>query len=547
MALLFLFVWSYYSELIIQRELYQRENIIKEVKSELAYKHEFTKQGVRQLYFEEDLIEDLVFALQHDYQDYLEYRLNKFAESDSFVPYNFDLFIKNYYSRNPDIVALQIQNEVLNTQYQYLFDHSSWYISEMNDDVDAKERFYTVKVSINDPVSLERIGTMTAYYSYQGFDRVLSRVDEPLKGSVTLSNKEGKNYYTYGEKYKEISPEFGSGNKELKSGGTYFVNSSVEPMSEVMVTSILPRNEVKNLRGYGFRVVLMTSGLAFIAIAIPYFSLRSYSKRVDEIIGKMKEVQNGDMKARISNVKVCDDLSIIAHTFNETLDTLDDYLNKMYFSKLKQKEAELAHLQAQINPHFLYNTLEAIRMKSMAEGGQTSAKMIVQLSKIFRHSLNKAEMVTIREEINHAFEYIELFKNRFPNQLICRFEVGKKVENCYVIPFILQPLIENFLMHGFKRDRDDNKLFIKIEEERQQLSIIIEDNGIGIDSRKVKEIEKKINNLDSDSESIGLSNVNQRIVLKHGENYGVKIESEYGCGTLIKVKLPIIKEVQSYG
>lgn len=278
--------------------------------------------------------------------------------------------------------------------------------------------------------------------------------------------------------------------------------------------------------------------LTVIAIILPYFSLRRHSKRVDQIVTKMREVQDGNLDLKIDTGKVNDDLSVISVTFNETLDELNNYINKVYTSKIKQKEAELASLQAQINPHFLYNTLEAIRMKSLTEGSRTTAKMIVQLSELFRYSLRTAELVTLEEEQNHARQYIELFKVRFPGQLSCHF-VGNESLNRYLIPpFILQPLIENFLLHGFKQNSNDNIIEIKMCEKNETLWIEIEDNGKGISKDKLEQIKCKLDKGESSTNSIGLINVNERIRLKYGTNYGVMIQSIPEVKTVVSVRLP---------
>lgn len=127
MASLFLFLSNYYSDFIVQREVDKHGAIIDEIKSDFLEKHQFVSQGVRNLYLEKDLIQDLAFALQHDYEEYIGYRLDKFANSDSFVPYNFDIYVKNYFSRDDTVVALDIKNDTLGTEYFYMFNHLRWY------------------------------------------------------------------------------------------------------------------------------------------------------------------------------------------------------------------------------------------------------------------------------------------------------------------------------------------------------------------------------------------------------------------------------------
>ncbi|WP_417898729.1 sensor histidine kinase [Bacillus haimaensis] len=554
MSILFVFLSEYYSNFIIQRELDRHATVVKEIQSEIRKKHQFVNQGVQQLYLDKRLIEDLAFALQHDYQEYIGYRLDKFSKSESFVPYNFDLFVKNYFSRDSDLVALQIQNDTFGTEYVFLFDHSRWYESNyfsngdteslQTDEFEGKD-LYMVEERINDPVSLERLGNVSVFFTYDNLKQLLSLRESTVNGSFLIMDENRKVYFSYGDIEKDVQKElkYSAVEKEIKLDEHYYVQSSIEPSSQLMVTAIIPEGELAPLLTYRYTIFFLILFLTTVAIALPYFSLRGYSKRVDEILMKMKEVQEGNLEARIETSKLDDDLTIISTTFNEMLEELQDYINKVYFSKLKQKEAELANLQAQINPHFLYNTLEAIRMKSLAEGGKTSAKMIVQLAQLFRYSLRTGELVTVLNEWNHAEQYIELYKIRFQNSLKTEFVMDEKLRDYYVPPFILQPLIENFLIHGFNRDSEGNELTVLVYEKHQKLWVEIKDNGKGIDLPQLETIKKRLNNMEGSSDSIGLGNVHQRIRMKYGNPYGVEIESTPEINTTVTVILPLLSEV----
>ncbi|WP_413376541.1 sensor histidine kinase [Alkalihalobacillus sp. 1P02AB] len=551
MAILFVFLSEYYSDFIIQREVDKQETIVNQIKNEINEKHQFVNQGIRQLYLEERLIEDLAFALQHDYQEYIGYRLDKFSNSDSFVPYNFDIYVKNYFSIDPDVVALEIRNESLGTEYIYLYNHSKWHQTKFNSDIEMNiieqhhNNVYIVEEQINDPVSLERLGNVSVYFTYENLNRLLSLREDNVQGMVFITDQDMNLYYSNNQIPIGIIEQlnYSSTQTQIKLDEVYYVHSSIETTSGLMVTAIIPKSEMVPLLTYRLTILSLILLLTFFAIALPYFSLRGYSKRVNLIVDKMREVQAGDLKVRIETKKYDDDLTIISDTFNETLEELNEYINKVYFSKLKQKEAELANLQAQINPHFLYNTLEAIRMKSLAEGGKSSAEMIVQLATLFRYSLKAADLVTIKEEQNHAHQYIELFKSRFKNQLKSDFHIDDKLKNYYVPPFILQPLIENFLLHGFRRGSEENRLIVTLDENDGVLSMEISDNGKGIEREKLLEIRKRLERVEGSSSSIGLGNVHQRIRLKYGASYGVSIESTLDMGTIVKVRLPIVSEV----
>jgi len=550
MAILFVFLSAYYSDFIIQRELDQRNVIMNEMKSEVQGKHQFVNLGVKQLYLEKHLIEDLSFALQHDYEEYNKYRLDKFSRSDSFVPYHFDIFVKNYFTRDLDIVALNIQNETLETNYLYLYNQRKWkkYNREDGTNLNNDEHFMVVKEQINNPVSLERIGEMSVYFSYDSIDRILNLREASIKGTYLISDSDMNILYLNGVLTDRMKSEisYKSTINKVKADQTYYIQSTIDPMSQLQFTSIVPRRELTQLLTYKRTILSIILLLSVVAIALPYFSLRGHSQRVNRIVDTMRKVQEGDLQARIqSDIKTEDDLSIISDTFNETLDELNNYVDKIFYSKLRQKEAELSNLRAQINPHFLYNTLEAIRMKSLSEGGGESATMIVQLGQLFRYSLDSGDQVTLEKELNHAIQYIELFKIRFPEQLTSELVIEDNLRKSVVPAFILQPIIENYLIYGFRRDASTNKVIVEIFEVDQGIEIKIKDNGLGIEKNQLHAIKDRLHRHIDSKNSIGLGNVNQRIQLKYGEKYGVQIESLYNESTIVTLLLPKVLEVDS--
>lgn len=170
--------------------------------------------------------------------------------------------------------------------------------------------------------------------------------------------------------------------------------------------------------------------------------------------------------------------------------------------------------------------------------------MIVQLAHLFRYSLKSADLVPVEDEINHAHQYIELFKVRFPDQLTTELYVEEELKSLYLPPFILQPFIENFLIHGFRRDRQDNHLSVSIHKMGDTAKIIIEDNGTGIEQDRLHSIMERLKEEVGSTSSIGVGNVHRRIRLKYGEGYGVEIKSIAGVKTTVQITLPFMKEVQ---
>ena len=207
------------------------------------------------------------------------------------------------------------------------------------------------------------------------------------------------------------------------------------------------------------------------------------------------------------------------------------------------RKAEFELLQAQINPHFLYNTLDAIVWSAEAGNQKQVVKMVGSLSEFFRTSLNKGkEIVTVREELQHVRSYLEIQQIRYQDILSYEINVPEELNN-YLIPKItVQPVVENALYHGIKNRRGGGKITVTGYAEEENYIIKVTDDGIGMDAERLDQVRRGLTDQDPDSGKIyGLYNVNERIRLEFGEEYGISIESEYEKGTEITIKLPCKK------
>ena len=206
------------------------------------------------------------------------------------------------------------------------------------------------------------------------------------------------------------------------------------------------------------------------------------------------------------------------------------------------RKAEFELLQAQINPHFLYNTLDAIVWSAEAGNQKQVIQMVGSLSDFFRTSLNRGrEIVTVREDLQHVCSYLEIQKIRYMDILEYEILVPEEL-NDYRIPKItLQPLVENALYHGIKNKRGGGKITLRGHEEKDFFTIEVEDNGIGMTEERLLAVRKGLSEkAPQESELYGLYNVNERIRLNFGDEYGIVISSEHEEGTVVEVRLPKI-------
>lgn len=211
--------------------------------------------------------------------------------------------------------------------------------------------------------------------------------------------------------------------------------------------------------------------------------------------------------------------------------------------RVSEKESQLQYLQSQINPHFLYNTLESIRWMAIKVKNENLANQINNLANHFRHALNGGrDMTTVKEEIKHIEGYLMIQKNRFGERLHVKIEKDDNLNNYPVLNLILQPLVENSIVHGLERKLGDWFVEIKIYKKDKCIVYSVKDNGMGIDEDYIKE---KMKPDYAGKDALALNNVNKRLKYKYGEEYGLQFNSEIGIGTTIVIKFPILEEDKS--
>ncbi|MGG0286632.1 sensor histidine kinase [Peribacillus butanolivorans] len=575
MFLLLLVLSRYYTEVIIQKEMDASTETLERVESYLQQKDEHVQYVMQELYLKTDLIyNDIAFALQHDYDSYLAYRLDKYSENSSFIPNNLNTFFQAYFSQDPDINAVRLKSASPSTEYEYINSHYRWnkYMDKREQkkgnqegiavhpqDLQLKqveweqERsiFNNIQISrsINDPATLKKLGDLTVFYDTAGIQDLIRLRKSQFKGTVHVFQRNGDYLYssddgTIPAPLKDIS--FETSFKKIKwKGKNYYINTLADDHMGYLYVGFMPEDDIKKITIVHRYMLLSTVLLSCIAIAVTYFAMRSYSRRINKIETAIHEVRDGNLQIRIPDSREKDELTAISESFNDMLDDLNMYIKDVYVLNIRQREAEMKALQSQIQPHFLYNTLEAIRMKAIADGSKPTSNMIYSLGQLFRYSLSSKEIVQISDEIQHVKEYIGLNQIRYSNRLHVTYEIPENCLDEKILKFTLQPLIENYLIHGFRKETNNNELLIKVQRIHREIEIIIKDNGRGMPIDKLLAIQTKLLEGTTTSEgSIGLSNVHQRIQLKYGQNYGIQISSNEGEETIVEVRIPAARREQ---
>lgn len=306
------------------------------------------------------------------------------------------------------------------------------------------------------------------------------------------------------------------------------------------VVGILPYTEIfaKN-QSTKNTIVFIAVVSVIVAILLGIVSIRFLSRRIKFINKAIQKVQVGDFTYRIPVDNTKDEISNIAVNFNQMCDWIINYIEKGYLSELKQNEAQLYALQSQIDPHFLYNTLEIIRMEALASGNEQVSHMIEILSQLFRNSIKGDRYVQIKDELNFCKNYLELYNMRYADILSVEYQIEEDILEFGIMKHLLQPILENCIVHGLNHRFMDNQIIVKGYRQDHGIRIEISDNGHGIADNELKQIKKTLSASDiTGQQSIGIFNVHQRIRLAYGAEYGLDISSKKDEGTTILLHIP---------
>lgn len=292
--------------------------------------------------------------------------------------------------------------------------------------------------------------------------------------------------------------------------------------------------------------IVLSGVCALFAIVMIMLFSWSFSQRVEHFRKQMEKAASGsfELEEKLGGndeiSQLYDYLSIMIHDIQKLLSEV--YQEKIHAEQLKtsQKDAELKMLTSQINPHFLYNTLETIRMKARVNKQYEIEELVKMLGKILRSSIQAGEKeVAVKSEVELVEYYLKIQQYRFGERITYSIFVENGLENKMMMPLILQPIVENSIIHGLEGREENGHICIKVRSSDKDMVISVEDDGNGIETEKLAELRKELESHRFKGEHIGICNVNQRIKLKYGDSYGVTIDSLEGEGTIVEMRIPV--------
>lgn len=406
-------------------------------------------------------------------------------------------------------------------------------------------RGYSFIYCLRDVITKVNIGAIQADYSVSEVQKFLSSNYPGVKGDFLVIDLEGNVLFdTSGSWYDAPFPwaePFISCKKMDNVLVTldhekYYVNMEAHSYPNIRVIGLVSQKTLSADIRKNIALILLATGsvTALTCIGI-YLYLNSSSRQLNLIYLTMLRIQNGELDSYIPvDNKHKNELVDISVSFNDMLRNLNLYIDKVYKTEIENQRYKLKALQSQINPHFLYNTLEAIRMKAVLQEEPEIGEMIYILSKIFRNSIKNESILPVRQEIENCKNYLRLCDIEYKNLFRYHFQVENALLTEPIIQHALLVMIENYIMHGFDSNRTDNYVHVTGCVENGFAVFRVRDNGFGIKTTELERLrlsflEKSIDHV----ERIGLKNIYQRMKLLYGENCDLQILSEFGQGTEI--------------
>lgn len=496
----------------------------------------------------------------------------KVSETTNLRPYLEGLFIFSY---NGEVY--QESGMDYSIKHDYIFTRSRWFSTMKNlnqknylmathlqDDIisegQSRKVFSYVK-EINDISSRKPIGAILVDMDTDVFKNILDNMNVTQYQDFLVVDNNKTILYDTKEEY--ISTQFRSpyiidvlklkkGNlMESIDGHQVLVSFNTSTVTNWTVISIVPVSIMyKNITTLAYVIIIIIILCMLLAFIIAIYLGRNITKPISNLRSLMKKAESGDFDVSIS-VNTRDEIGELSLSFNRMLSKIKELIIKVYKTDILRKEAELNALQSQINPHFLYNTLQIMDMIAEKKGVVVISTICQALSDIFRYSINCGkEIVPLSSELEHVKNYINIQKLRFSDKFDIIYSINEELYNYKIIKLLLQPLIENALLHGIENKKGPCTIIVAGELKDNTIFITIQDTGVGMDEYQLEALRKSLSEDIIHAEihgnaprSIGIKNVNARIKLYFGEQYGILINSELNVGTTISVVIPAIKYI----
>ena len=503
------------------RQVSQR--VLTRTVSEVEYYYRESARSAQSLVDNQARIEGIYKYFSLSTPDYFYWQLERKASpyiSVSIYENIDDLYVRNDFVTGVAIV-LQDSTEV----YVSKRDNRSGY--KVSADA-FKPDANSFAIPVSDPVSDQALGVIYVSVSSDVFYKAIDNTRGNIPIAVSITSPFETDMFHQGE----------------KSDREEWVQDETAHGYQVQVA--VPRDYV-NSGSISSSIFILALSLLFIVIL--YVTLKKtfsqYQTQVVDLVETIHDIAQGEQGKRIDLTKKDQELLVIAETTNDMLDRLERNIHDIYQLELSQKDANMRALQAQINPHFMYNTLEFLRMYAVMENQNELADIIYEFSSLLRNNISDERETTLKQEVEFCRKYSYLCMVRYPKSIAYGFKIDPELEEMRIPKFTLQPLVENYFAHGVDHRRTDNVISIKALKKDGYVEILVTDNGRGMSAEKLAEIQAKLaqrtfeHTVDykEQRQSIGIVNIHERFVLYFGDRYNINVESAEQKGVQYRITI----------
>ncbi len=321
----------------------------------------------------------------------------------------------------------------------------------------------------------------------------------------------------------------------------YYVGDEM-PNCWTLVQTVSVKEFYKNMKRRIIITALVVLAMLGISLLFVWIATLRIAKPTRELLESMKTLGKENRYPRVK-VITQDEIGMIGTEYNRMAENIETLIEKVYKMELAQKQAELEFLQMQINPHFLYNALDTISWKALGEGNTDVSEMSIALAELLRATIKKESFISLKEEMSTVKDYLYIQEQRFGDKISVDYQIDENLEDYQVPNFILQPLIENAIIHGLEPKVEKGKLLLRIKKQGEKLYFLIADDGVGMSEREIEILYEQCEENDT-SKSIGIKNVYRRLILCYGENSRLYIKSKKNKGTEIRFSIPLQEKVK---
>lgn len=491
------------------RQVSQR--VLTRTVSEVEYYYRESARSAQSLVENQARIEGIYKYFSLSTPDYFYWQLER--KASPYISVSIYENIDDLYVRNDFVTGVAI----------VLQDSTEVYVSKRNNrsgykvSADAfKPDANSFAIPVSDPVSDQALGVIYVSVSSDVFYKAIDNTRGNIPIAVSITSPFETDMFHQGE----------------KSDREEWLQDETAHGYQVQVA--VPRDYVLS-GSVSSSVFILALSLLFIVIL--YVTLKKtfskYQTQVVDLVETIHDIAQGEQGKRIDLTKKDQELLVIAETTNDMLDRLERNIHDIYQLELSQKDAHMRALQAQINPHFMYNTLEFLRMYAVMENQNELADIIYEFSSLLRNNISDERETTLKQEVEFCRKYSYLCMVRYPKSIAYGFKIDPGLEEMRIPKFTLQPLVENYFAHGVDHRRTDNVISIKALKKEGYVEILVTDNGRGMPADKLAEIQDKLAqrtfehtvDYSGKRQSIGIVNVHERFVLYFGDRYDISVES----------------------